>query len=385
MADVICLRLRATDPVRWTTVALAWRAWAGLAGQWVTELTAAAAALARAWAGAAATAAVRRLTDLRRSVTVFRVLCWQADQALSEFAAALARARALLDRSSTIDDAARVAADADATAAARLTALGDVGTPPPAPERLPPCTATPAEVEHWWDALTPDQRRWLVATQAGWLGPLDGIPAAYRDLANRLLLDERRAELDRAPAGAGPGERRRIAGLRAGLDALSDRLAAGDGPRAYLLRLDLAGEGRAVVALGDPDRAATVMTQVPGMTAGLASYHHELTRAERVAVRAGRGRSGVGRQHDALAGLRRAGLSRRGGRRRPGRGRGADAAPVPGRVTGHAPRGAGAARRCSGTATARWWWARRPGHPGWPPTTWSSSDRPGSAWTRRPS
>ena len=42
-----------------------------------------------------------------------------------------------------------------------------------------------------------------------------------------------------------------------------------------------------MVALGDPDRADNVLTQVPGMTAGLASYHHELDRAERVAVRAG--------------------------------------------------------------------------------------------------
>jgi hypothetical protein len=75
--------------------------------------------------------------------------------------------------------------------------------------------------------------------------------------------------------------------MRDGLDALADRLADGDGPRAYLLRLDLAEEGRAVVALGDPDRAANVLTQVPGMTADLASYDKELSRAERVAVRAG--------------------------------------------------------------------------------------------------
>jgi hypothetical protein len=52
------------------------------------------------------------------------------------------------------------------------------------------------------------------------------------------------------------------------------------------LRLDLAGDGRAVVALGDPDRADNILTQVPGMTADLASYGGELSRAERVAVRA---------------------------------------------------------------------------------------------------
>jgi hypothetical protein len=105
-------------------------------------------------------------------------------------------------------------------------------------------------------------------------------------MANRLLLDERRAELDRAIAGARGHDRNRLRAMRDGLNVLTDRLADGDGPRAYLLRLDLAGDGRAVVALGDPDRSADVLTQVPGMTADLASYNGELSRAERVAERA---------------------------------------------------------------------------------------------------
>jgi hypothetical protein len=126
----------------------------------------------------------------------------------------------------------------------------------------------------------------LTATEPGWLGQLDGVPAAFRDLANRLLLDRRRAELDEAASAARGGELRRVEGLRHGLGALAARLAADAVPRAYLLRLDLAGEGRAVVALGDPDRADNILTQVPGMTADLASYHGELARAERIAVRA---------------------------------------------------------------------------------------------------
>jgi hypothetical protein len=112
------------------------------------------------------------------------------------------------------------------------------------------------------------------------------VPAAFRDLANRLLLDEHRAELDRAASRACGSGLRRLDGLRQGLGALADRLAGDAGPRGYLLRLDLAGDGRAVVALGDPDRADNILTQVPGMTADLASYGGELSRAERVAVRA---------------------------------------------------------------------------------------------------
>jgi hypothetical protein len=400
VTDVTYARLRATDPGHWRATALAWRAWAALAGRWAAEFGPHVAKLKNAWSGAAATAAAARLAALRRGLNLFRLLCWEADQALSEFAAALARAKTLLAQAaatvgragaaqakagpSTVtgavertggapaataerdggtyvtgaeptggaqaattgrtggaraattagtgdaqastagrtggawvaaarrdggadaavaqeaaaeqagDDAQAaalaVAAAADATASGRLAevaaAASTSAVPPPPASPLPPCTATPAEVNRWWDTLTPAQRRWLVATEPGWLGPLDGVPAGFRDLANRLLLEDRRAELDQALATASGHEWRRLRDLRHGLDALADRLADGDGPRAYLMRLDLAEEGRAIVALGDPDRADDVLTHVPGMTADLASYRGELVRAERVAVRA---------------------------------------------------------------------------------------------------
>jgi hypothetical protein len=329
-------RLRATDPGRWRAAAMAWRQWAAAAGRWAAEIGAHAARLPDVWTGLAATAATARIRRLRRGLDRFRLLCWEADQALSEFAAALARARALLARAADTatraglsigDDgtvhgpaghahpggrgpdpagrhettrvaadlaadlaaALRVAAVADTAAAARLASLTAAGdsVPPPPVGPLPPPTAAPAEVRRWWDGLSPAQRRWLVVTEPAWLGPRDGIPAAYRDLANRLLLDRHRADLDRAVAAADGRERSRLEHLRDGLDELEQRLAHGDGPRGYLLDLGFAEEGRAVVALGDPDRAEHVLTHVPGMTAGLASYRHELARAEGVAVRAG--------------------------------------------------------------------------------------------------
>jgi hypothetical protein len=330
-AEVTYARLRATDPARWSAAALAWRRWAASAGHWAAELAGHAARLITIWTGAAATTATAHLAGLKRSVELFRLICWEADQTLSEFASALVRARTLLARAAesakraglVIDDrgtvvprrrtadpaaplrsayqaaadqaaADRVAADlsaaltvaatADSVASGRLGALEsqDPAGPPPPSAPLPPPTASPADVRRWWDSLTPEQRRWLAVTQAGWLGERDGVPAAYRDLANRLRLDEQRADLDRAISA---GQDRRA--MRDGLNALADRLADGDGPRGYLLRLDLAEEGRAVVALGDPDRADNVLTHVPGMTADLASYGGELARAERVAVRAG--------------------------------------------------------------------------------------------------
>ncbi|RLK13781.1 alpha/beta hydrolase family protein [Micromonospora sp. M71_S20] len=193
--------------------------------------------------------------------------------------------------------ALELAGAADREAAGRLDALATAAratwadAPPPG---RPAPGAEPAAVRAWWAGLTPAQRRWLVAHEPGLLGRLDGVPVAARDQANRLLLGARREELlaarrrllERVPRG--PVE---LAGLLrigkslAGLDALAARLAGDEQPRAYLLGLGTAGEGRAVVALGNPDRSARVLTYVPGMTAGLHDVPGELGRAARVLSR----------------------------------------------------------------------------------------------------
>ncbi|WP_127499748.1 alpha/beta hydrolase [Actinoplanes solisilvae] len=284
MSSAVHARLRATDPARWRALALAWRRWAALAGRLAAEFGPRLATLGSAWRGAAASAASRRFDGLRRRLVLFRLRCWLGDQVASEFAAALGRARALLAQGN-LPAAVSVAAAADTAASEGLRRLAEIV---PAPARLPgpDCTSSPSEVRRWWAGVPEDQRHWLLATEPGWLAGLDGLPAADRDIANRLLLDDHRAFVDRAITGATGGERDRLRGLRDGLAALSDRLADESGPRAYLLRLDPREEGRVVVALGDPDRAASVLTHVPGMTAGLASFGGELARAERVAVRA---------------------------------------------------------------------------------------------------
>ncbi|SCL40881.1 Alpha/beta hydrolase [Micromonospora pallida] len=203
--------------------------------------------------------------------------------------------------SAEIGDALALAELADREATARLgelTTAARTGWVTPPPAYRPPPGAPPEVVRRWWAGLTPAQRRWLVVHEPTRVGGLDGVPATARDQANRLLLDDhrerllaRRRELLRHTP-PGPSE---LAGLTridatlGGLAALTDRLAApgtADSPRAYLLGLDPAGDGRAVVALGNPDRADRVLTYVPGMTADLADADGELGRAARVAARA---------------------------------------------------------------------------------------------------
>ncbi|WP_439427174.1 alpha/beta hydrolase [Micromonospora sp. LA-10] len=324
------------DPGAWSTAGVAWRGLAGPVRGRADALTARIGALRPGWSGAASAAAQRRIGDLRTDLTDVLPALFEADQVLAEFGARLGAAKArlgaevaraesgglLVDRSGAVrPDPARpvsqagpavvdaragirgaltLAGAADREAARRLaelttaTVTGWVSVPP---TWRPGPGAGPAEVSRWWAGLSAAERRWLTGREPDRIGRLDGVPATARDQANRLLLGDRREQLLvrrlalLRPLPAGPLEasrRIRLAGVEAalrGLDRLSERLAAPGLPRAYLLGLDPGGDGRAVVALGNPDRSAAVLTYVPGMTSDLADAPDELGRAARVLQR----------------------------------------------------------------------------------------------------
>ncbi|WP_433283410.1 alpha/beta hydrolase [Micromonospora sp. CA-244673] len=323
------------DPGAWAAAGAAWRGLTGPVRRRADGLSARLGALRTGWSGAASGTAQGRIGELRTALTDVLPALIEVDQVLAEFAARVAAARArlgaavahadagglLVDRAGAVrPDPARprpawlvgpavaqvgaeirgalaLAGAADREAAGRLAELaagavtGWVSVPP---AWRPSAGAGPAEVRRWWAGLTPAERRWLVSREPDRVGRLDGVPVAARDQANRLVLARRRAELVERRAGllrarpAGPLELARLARLAAveaalrGLDGLGERLAAPGAPRAYLLGLDPAGDGRAVVALGNPDRAGAVLTYVPGMTADLADAPGELGRAARV-------------------------------------------------------------------------------------------------------
>ncbi|MEV0727944.1 alpha/beta hydrolase [Polymorphospora sp. NPDC050346] len=329
-------QLWAADPTAWRAAGTAWRGLDAMVRRRAAEVARTRSALADSWAGPAAGTAGTRLDTLRGAVEAAAPALVEIDQILAEFAALLVRAKALLDAAvrgaamnrvlidrhggvsldpavpqvdpragaavlrvgAQIRAALELATRADREAAGRLTGLATAAvtgwTTEPPPDR-PAGDADPAAVRRWWDDLSPAQRRWLVRHEPALVGGLDGVPVAMRDQANRLLLPQLRADLlaRRAELLATwprlPGnhlEGLRIAAILGGLDAIEARLAAESGPRAYLLGLDPAGDGRTVVALGDPDRADHVVTYVPGMTSDLPSADGELGRAERILARA---------------------------------------------------------------------------------------------------
>jgi hypothetical protein len=169
---------------------------------------------------------------------------------------------------------------------------------------LPPAGATPASVAAWWAGLAEPQREWLIADRPDLVGPLDGVPAVDRDAANRLRLAVERERLtglrrDTVAAGGEPLDPVRTArlawidGQLRGADAIEARLADGVLPRAYLLDVSTDADGRAVIAVGNPDHATDVLTYVPGMGSGLPGVGLLVNRADAMADAT----AGLGPQH----------------------------------------------------------------------------------------
>ncbi|EHR61449.1 alpha/beta hydrolase [Saccharomonospora cyanea] len=169
------------------------------------------------------------------------------------------------------------------------------------PADLPGDDASPQEVRQWWDSLTPMEQESAIYTHGDVIGGLDGIPASDRDRANRVRFAEehaeltaRRDELDELGDDRTEDQDReldRVKDTLRGLDAIDERLEAEPGdtqPRAYLLDFSTEGNGRGIVALGNPDTADNVVTSVPGTGSNLSGIGGELERSQLILDEANR-------------------------------------------------------------------------------------------------
>ena len=146
----------------------------------------------------------------------------------------------------------------------------------------------PRDVNAWWLTLTPEQQEQAIADYPELVGWLDGVPAADRDTANRLFLSQRQAQLQSLK----DDYLRRIAQLQAeqpslysekgmelssllqelgALNAAQAKLAPVEaalaklGDKGLLLGIDPTGDGRVIIAVGDPDVARHTAVWVPGL------------------------------------------------------------------------------------------------------------------------
>ena len=164
--------------------------------------------------------------------------------------------------------------------------FGNATTPASDPKK-PPKDGSPRENRAWWDSLTPQEQGEMVSTQPASVGNLDGLPADVRDQANRnripmeeaRLNDEvRKADSEIIPnprsdfeKGTNQAAERKAEDARnrlGDLQGIKKSLQAkqGQSPR-KLMMLDMQSgrQGRAAVAVGDPDNADHVSVTTPGL------------------------------------------------------------------------------------------------------------------------
>ncbi|WP_431233173.1 alpha/beta hydrolase [Mycolicibacterium psychrotolerans] len=150
-------------------------------------------------------------------------------------------------------------------------------TPPPPPESTPP-----EDVKKWWDSLTPEQQQAELRDNPPYMGNLNGIPVEARDQANQTAMRTDIENIQEAASrhgvsaqdvlddpfryGCTPDDVTRYTNAVKVEQALEDDQAQ-TGAQTYLqvyqpTKFD--GQGRAAIAIGNPDKAANTTVVVPG-------------------------------------------------------------------------------------------------------------------------
>ncbi|MEU6183657.1 alpha/beta hydrolase [Streptomyces coeruleorubidus] len=176
----------------------------------------------------------------------------------------------------------------------------------------PPKGGSPQDNAEWWKKLSAEEQAAWISTHPDSVGKLDGLPATVRDEANRIVFDETRGklqtELNSIPAPpknewtwitSGPypskvhtdewmewhnkygGRYEQLTKSLKGMQGIQDRFdATGKGglPEAYLLGFSTEGNGRAIVANGNPDTADHQAIYVPGTTSNLGKVDGDINR-----------------------------------------------------------------------------------------------------------
>ncbi|WP_327273708.1 alpha/beta hydrolase family protein [Streptomyces sp. NBC_01224] len=176
----------------------------------------------------------------------------------------------------------------------------------------PPKDGSPKDNASWWNGLTPEEQAAWLSLRPDTVGALDGLPSTVRDEANRVVLDEKRGELqielDSIPkppanewtwitAGMYPskvhtdewmewhnkyGDRyEQLNKSLKGMHSIQERFdkTGEEGlPEAYLLGFSAEGNGRAIVANGNPDTADHQAVYVPGTTSNLGGIGGDIER-----------------------------------------------------------------------------------------------------------
>lgn len=141
----------------------------------------------------------------------------------------------------------------------------------------PPEGGTPSDVKAWWNSLSDTAQFALLQANPGFIGNLDGIPAEDRDAANRAVLAQ---EITRLQSDTSEAGQHKLRGL-VDIDNRLNHPQPGQ-PQAFLLGLNTADDGKAIVSIGNPDKAANVATFVPGTGSDLGKIGTDMGRSDKM-------------------------------------------------------------------------------------------------------
>lgn len=130
-------------------------------------------------------------------------------------------------------------------------------------------TGDPERAASWWDRLSHAQQQLYLMAFPAAIGATDGLPVEVRDRANRLAL--RQAGGDRA---------------RALLQRLEESEHWPEEQQLRLLAFDLAADGKAVIAVGNPDTADHTAVYVPGVGTTIDNIGGDIARVRDLQERA---------------------------------------------------------------------------------------------------
>ncbi|TCB89402.1 PPE domain-containing protein [Micromonospora zingiberis] len=141
---------------------------------------------------------------------------------------------------------------------------------------IPAQGSSPTDVRAWWSQLSDDERQVYLTAYPQRIGALDGLPAVDRDAANQLVL--RTYIGDNVNLYRDERNPQHATALML-LDKLEAAENAPPHKRLYLLSVDPRGDGKAAVAIGNPDTADHTAVLVPGVGTELAGIRGLIGRA----------------------------------------------------------------------------------------------------------
>ncbi|GAA4807713.1 alpha/beta hydrolase [Streptomyces ziwulingensis] len=142
----------------------------------------------------------------------------------------------------------------------------------------------PKAAADWWKALSPADRQTYTTLYPKEIGATDGLPTDVRDDANRTSVTQELNALQYGNyAEHFPGESTETVNRRLNnLTLLNDRIEASDsapkGKELYLLGYDSKDDGRAIIAMGNPDTAAHTGILVPGTNTNMEAVPGQVER-----------------------------------------------------------------------------------------------------------